>query len=160
MYCCHYSSPLGDIIIASDGEALTGLWFSDQKYACAGLEAPIEDASLPIFRQCRLWLDAYFSGATLPPLPPLSPKGTEFQKRVWKELTSVGYGQLDSYGEIAERVGCKSARAVDTAIGRNTICILIPCHRIVGSKGKLTGYAGGIERKRWLLELEGIAVDQ
>lgn len=155
MYYCLYDSPLGEIIISSDGLALTGLWFRGQKYECAGLAPAQENSGLPIFAQCRGWLDAYFSGRSLPALPPLAPKGTEFQQRVWAALLKVPYGSTLSYGELARQVGCKSARAVGSAVGRNPVSLLIPCHRIVGSSRRLTGYAGGLERKKYLLELEG-----
>ena len=154
MYKCTYLSPLGEIILASDGAALTGLWFVDQKYACAGLGDAEDNDSLPIFRHSVEWLDAYFKGEKLPDMPPLSPGGTEFQRKVWEELEKVPCGQLKSYGEIAAAIGCKSARAVGAAVGRNPISIFIPCHRVLGRSGRLTGYAGGLERKNYLLELE------
>ncbi len=156
MYYCLYDSPLGEIIISSDGAAVTGLWFRGQKYEGAGLKTAEENPALPVFAQCRSWLDAYFGSTPLPPAPPLSPKGTEFQQRVWEALLDVPCGSTLSYGELARRLGCKSARAVGGAVGRNPISILIPCHRILGSGGKLTGYAGGLERKKYLLELENI----
>ncbi len=156
MYYCLYASPLGEIILAADGTAVTGLWFRGQRYECAGLGTAEERPSLPVFAQCRTWLDAYFGSHTLPALPPLAPKGTAFQQRVWAALLHVPYGKTMSYAQLARKLNCKSARAVGAAVGRNPISILIPCHRILGSKGSLTGYAGGIERKKWLLELEGI----
>lgn len=156
MYYCLYDSPLGEIIISSDGAAVTGLWFRGQKHECAGLKTAEENPALPVFAQCRSWLGAYFGGTPLPPAPPLSPKGTEFQQRVWEALLDVPCGSTLSYGELARRLGCKSARAVGGAVGRNPISILIPCHRVLGSGGKLTGYAGGLERKKYLLELENI----
>ena len=155
MYYCICPSPLGEIILGSDGEALTGLWFEGQKYACYGLGDGEENPSLPVFDAARRWLEAYFSGAELPSMPPLRPHGTKFQQRVWAELRNVPYGQLRSYGEIAAALECRSARAVGGAVGKNPISILIPCHRIVGSGGRLTGYAGGLERKEYLLRLEG-----
>jgi len=155
MYISFYPSPLGEIILASDGTALTGLWFRGQKYECAGLGEAEEMPELAVFSQCREWLDAYFTKSPLPPLPPLAPRGTDFQRRVWAELLKVEYGEVKSYGDIAKAVGCKSARAVGSAVGKNPVSILIPCHRIVGSHGSLTGYAGGLERKTFLLQLEG-----
>lgn len=146
---------MGEIILASDGTALTGLWFRGQKYECAGLGEAEERPELPLFSRCRAWLDAYFTKSPLPPLPPLAPRGTDFQRRVWAELLKVEYGEVKSYGDIAKALGCKSARAVGSAVGKNPVSILIPCHRIVGSQGSLTGYAGGLERKTFLLQLEG-----
>lgn len=145
---------MGQIILASDGAAVTGLWFRGQKYECAGLGQAEENTALPVFQQSFKWLDAYFAKAALPALPPLSPKGTAFQLLVWQELMKLNRGELKCYGEIAAAIGCKSARAVGSAVGKNPISIFIPCHRIVGSGGRLTGYAGGLERKKWLLELE------
>lgn len=156
MYYCLYDSPLGEMILASDGLAITGLWFRGQKYECEGLCDAQEAPSLPVFAQCLAWLDAYFGVRPLPPAPLLSPRGTDFQQRVWEALFLVPYGSTMSYAELARQVGCKSARAVGGAVGRNPISILIPCHRIVGSDGRLTGYAGGLERKRWLLGHENI----
>ena len=146
---------MGDIILASDGESICGLWFHDQKYACAGLGESVEDSTLPVFGKAFLWLDAYFSASPLPSLPPLEPKGTEFQKRVWLALLQIPQGQTESYGELALRLGCKSPRAVGSAVGRNPISLFLPCHRVLGAGGTLTGYAGGLERKEYLLRLEG-----
>jgi len=150
-----YPSPLGEIILASSNGILRGLWFSDQKYACAGLTSyrsvPLSDEA---FCDVSAWLDDYFEGSRIPPLFPFEPLGTAFQKRVWAELMSIPYGQTSSYGAIASTLGCKSARAVGSAIGKNPISVVIPCHRVVGSSGKLTGYAGGLDRKKKLLALE------
>lgn len=159
-YTHHYDSPLGGIMLASDGEALTGLWFDGQKYfpAMPGKE----EKDLPIFEQARRWLDLYFSGTAPSFTPPLKPKGTPFQKTVWEILCSIPYGQTMTYGEIAGRIAAQkglarmSAQAVGGAVGHNPISILIPCHRVVGSNGSLTGYAGGMERKVQLLTLEKV----
>lgn len=153
-YTERFDSPLGEILLASDGEALTGLWFAGQKYEAAGLSACAEARALPVFDAARRWLERYFSGRAPVFLPPLNPSGTPFQRAVWAELSRIPYGRTSSYGEIAARIGCASARAVGAAVGRNPISILIPCHRALGADGKLTGYAGGVERKRYLLELE------
>lgn len=148
-------SPLGPLSLASDGEAITGLWLEGQKYFAAGLEAEAaERPDLPVFRQTEAWLDAYFEKRDLPPLPPLAPRGSGFRKRVWKALLEIPYGQTYTYGELAERLR-SSPRAVGGAVGHNPISVLIPCHRVVGTDGSLTGYAGGVEKKRFLLELEG-----
>ncbi len=155
----HYPSPVGMLTLSSDGEAITGLWIAGQKYFAAGLPAETcENADLPVFREAAAWLDAYFAEETLPPLPPLRPEGTDFRKAVWEALTDIPYGVIMTYGELAERLEYRgiytSPRAVGGAVGRNPISILIPCHRVVGADGSLTGYAGGLEIKRFLLELE------
>lgn len=157
-YTHRCDSPLGSITLASDGEALTGLWFDGQKYFPAMLGK--EENGLPIFEQARRWLDLYFDGTAPDFTPPLKPKGTAFQKAVWEILRSIPYGKTMTYGEIAGRVAAQkglarmSAQAIGGAVGHNPISILIPCHRVVGTNGSLTGYAGGVERKEKLLTLE------
>lgn len=154
-----YDSPLGRITLASDGTAITGLWFKGQKYFAATMpeHTPVDDA-LPVFQQAKAWLDAYFGDDALPPLPALSPQGTEFRKAVWDELLTIPYGSITTYGELAARLNSRgfstSPRAVGGAVGHNPISILIPCHRVLGSDGSLTGYAGGFAAKQFLLELE------
>jgi len=148
------NSPLGPLTLASDGEDLTGLWLEGQKYFAAGLEPEAGEApGLPVFRETAEWLERYFAGRPLPPLPPLALQGSEFRRSVWEKLLDIPYGQTRSYGELAEALG-SSPRAVGGAVGHNPISILIPCHRVVGAHGGLTGYAGGVEKKRFLLELE------
>ena len=154
-------SPLGPLLLASDGKAVTGLWLEGQKYFAAGLEEETEDRpDLPVFQQAAAWLDAYFSKKDLPPLPPLAPKGSEFRQRVWKLLLEIPRGETATYGALTEKLkasGVPAApQAVGGAVGHNPISILIPCHRVVGADGSLTGYAGGVEKKRFLLELEGV----
>lgn len=157
MYYTHrYNSPLGTLILASDGDALCGVWFEDQKHFGRGAPGPWEEREVPVLAQTRCWLDAYFSGQTPPPLPPLRPQGSPFAKSVWEILLTVPRGRTVTYGQIARQLGIPSAQAVGGAVGRNPISILIPCHRVVGSDGSLTGYAGGIERKTALLELENV----
>lgn len=151
-----YRSPLGMLIVAAEGEALTALVFEGQKYARQHLAGEGQERETPVLRAARLWLDAYFAGerpdaAALP----LSPRGTNFQQTVWQELQAIPYGETCRYGEIAVRLG-SSARAVGSAVGRNPISLIIPCHRVLGAKGALTGYAGGLERKKALLALEGV----
>ena len=154
------SSPLGELILASDGQSLTGLWFSGQKYAPA---PPPESAraDLPVFARTQSWLTTYFQGRDPGPVPPLHLEGTPFQLAVWQLLQGIPYGQTATYGalagQMARQLGLKSmsAQAVGGAVGRNPISILVPCHRVVGFNGSLTGYAGGLERKRALLRLEG-----
>lgn len=150
------ASPLGEIILCAHKAALTGLWFTGQKYEMRGAELSLEEerGDREVLTAARHWLDDYFSGK-VPTLDfPLDPQGTPFQKRVWKELLSIPYRHTVSYGELAERMGCKSARAVGSAVGKNPISLIIPCHRVLGASGRLTGYAGGLERKAGLLRLE------
>ena len=145
-----YHSPLGIILLHSDGNALTGLRF------VSDTDLPVNSSSpeLPIFAQTRQWLDDYFACKRPCDIPRLNPPGTAFQRRVWQSLFTIFYGQTKTYGQIAEMVGCRSARAVGQAIGRNPIALIIPCHRVVGANGGLGGYAYGIDRKKQLLDLE------
>ena len=152
-------SPLGEILLAAEDGALCGLWFVGQKYEGAGLTAgstPGPVSADPALEKAQAWLESYFDGANPEIGFPLAPRGTAFQRRVWAALTDIPHGQTRSYGALAERLGCRSARAVGTAVGRNPISVLIPCHRVLGANGSLTGYAGGLERKRALLRLEGV----
>lgn len=159
-YISHYTSPLGDILLAGNPTCITGLWFQGQKYYAKGLKADAPEQELPIFSEAKNWLDKYFSDQKPGPMPPLCPKGTEFQKAVWALLLNIPYGKTTTYGELAKQLAQEralphmSAQAVGGAVGRNPIALLIPCHRVVGADGSLTGYAGGIERKAWLLKLE------
>ena len=150
------SSPLGPLTLAGDGEALTGLWFDGQRHALTGLAADRREGELPVFAETRRWLEQYFAGMVPAELPPLEPRGTVFQQRVWALLREIPYGETVSYGELARRLSCPSARAVGAAVGRNPISLLIPCHRVLGAHGRLTGYAGGLWRKEALLRLEGV----
>ena len=142
-----YRSPLGDIVLTSDGSALTGLRFAE-----ATNGEPAQDIP-PLADACR-WLDLYFSGAKPDFIPRLAPQGTPFQQSVWGELLAIPYGHTVSYGYIAQRISCRSAQAVGGAVGRNPIALIIPCHRVIGSNGQLTGYAYGLDRKQWLLSHE------
>lgn len=159
-YTHPYVSPLGGITLASDGKALTGLWFDGQTYFGATLCKEHQEKDLPIFEQTRQWLDLYFGGEIPAFTPPLKPKATAFRKAVWEILLSVPYGRTITYGEIAGVVARQkglarmSAQAVGSAVGHNPISIIIPCHRVVGADGSLTGYAGGIAIKERLLRLE------
>ena len=151
-----YSSPLGEITLAAQDGALIGLWFFGQKYDRAGLEKlPLEARpdDRAVLEAACLWLDGYFAGEEAEPAFPLAPQGTAFQQRVWERLRAIPYGETVSYGDLARSLG-SSARAVGAAVGRNPISVLIPCHRVLSSDGSLTGYAGGLERKKALLELE------
>ena len=157
IYTAGYDSPLGLIHLAGDEQGLIGLWFNGQKYdqdLPPGFFLAV-NYRLEAFRQANRWLDIYFSGREPDFTPALSIIGTDFQLEVWRALLDIPYGQLASYREIACRVGNPGAlRATAHAISRNRISIIIPCHRVIGSNHKLTGYAGGIERKRALLRLE------
>ena len=160
MYQTTLPSPVGRLTLASDGTALTGLWIEGQKYFASTLDADAIDApALPVFLQTAQWLDAYFEKRPLPPLPPLAPKGSDFRQKVWQQLLAIPYGKTVTYGDIAktlkERGVSAAAQAVGGAVGHNPISIIIPCHRVVGSSGSLTGYAGGVHIKKALLELEG-----
>ena len=164
VYTCGYRSPLGDILMAADEAGLTGLWFVGQKYYANGL--PVESIwqETKILTETRRWLDIYFSGDEPDFTPPLHPSGSSFRQEVWKILSEIPYGQTVTYGEIARRMGelknipHMSAQAVGGAVGHNKISIIIPCHRVVGVKGSLTGYAAGIDRKISLLELEHVDI--
>lgn len=155
-----YDSPLGEMLLASDGQALTGLWFEGQRHAAAGLSpdaTPRDD--LPVFEAARSWLRSYFSGEKNVEPPALRLEGTPFQGCVWDALREVPYGSTVTYGELAARVGRRlgratSARAVGSAVGRNPVSVIVGCHRVLGARGELTGYAGGLWRKRALLTLE------
>ena len=159
-YVYHYQSPLGGITMASDGEALTGLWFDGQKYFAAGLEDVREEKRLPVFEEALRWLDVYFSGRDPGFLPVLNPRGTAFQKAVWGALASIPYGSTTTYGQIARQLKEKTnrpgilARAVGSAVSRNPVSLLIPCHRVISADGRLHGYAGGTDKKLWLLKME------
>lgn len=158
-YVRRVESPLGTIVMGSDGEAIVGLWFEGQKHfdpECAG---GAEEAELPVFAAAEKWLGEYFDGKDPGDPPPAAPCGTKFQIAVWDVLRTIPYGKTVTYGDIAKLLSEKlqrrtSARAVGNAVGRNPVGIMIPCHRVVGADGALTGYAGGIERKARLLALE------
>ncbi|MGI6007889.1 MAG: methylated-DNA--[protein]-cysteine S-methyltransferase [Ruminococcus sp.] len=159
-YTDTYISPIGKIIFASDGTALTGLWFEGQKYFEESLTEKMKDEHLPVFEETKRWLDCYFSGSVPGFTPVLRPKGSPFRMEVWKILQEIPYGKLTTYGEIARRMAGQrglekmSAQAVGGAVAHNPISIIIPCHRVVGSDGSLTGYAGGIQKKIELLKIE------
>lgn len=160
-YTDNYVSPMGNIVLAGDGTALTGLWFEGQKWFVAGLTDGAERAELPVFGQTKKWLDIYFGGGEPAFTPAVALRGSEFQIVVWNVLSAIPYGKTVTYGEIAKNLtavtGRKtSARAVGSAVGRNPVSIIVPCHRVLGADGSLTGYAGGMERKRELLRLEGV----
>ncbi len=159
-YTAHYCSPLGDITLASNGTELTGLWFDGQKYFGATLPKEYQERDIPIFQQTKQWLDIYFQGETPDFTPPLCMETTPFRKAVWNILLTIPYGKTTTYGEIAKQIAMQkglsqmSAQAVGGAVGHNSISLIIPCHRVVGVNGSLTGYAGGIDKKIRLLKLE------
>ena len=165
-YVSHYESPFGDITLASDGEALIGLWFDKQKYFADALDEKHEEKELQIFGQTKRWLDIYFSGKEPDFTPPLRMKTTLFRRAVWEIMLTIPYGKTMTYGEIAKKLaeqkGIKqmSAQAVGGAVGHNSISLIIPCHRVVGANGSLTGYAGGIDKKIKLLTLEKADIEK
>ena len=157
----HYSSPLGEILLSAGEVGLTGLWFIGQKHFAPFLRGDEQIVDLPVFADTKRWLDAYFCGDKPESTLRLHPIGTDFQQSVWRILLTIPYGATMTYGQIAEKLAAErgmskiSARAVGGAVGRNRISLIIPCHRVVGASGSLTGYAGGVERKVKLLQLEG-----
>lgn len=161
----HYESPLGAITLAADEKGLTGLWFDGEKYFGNTLEAEYEEKETVILKKAEKWLDTYFMGRCPEKKLPLHLQGTEFQKAVWAILLNIPYGQTETYGKIAEEIARSrgrehmSAQAVGGAAGHNPVSIIVPCHRVVGADGNLTGYAGGIERKIALLQLEGHSME-
>ena len=158
----HYRSPLGDMTLSADETGLTGLWLDGQRYFARGLSSEWEEGETPILVQARRWLDLYFAGKCPDFCPPLRPRGTAFQQAVWKLLLEIPYGETVTYGELARRLESAtgrtavSARAVGGAVAHNPISVMIPCHRVLGADGSLTGYAGGPEKKLALLRLEGV----
>ena len=160
IYTCKYKSPLGEILLAADEIGLTGLWFEGQKYFANTLPDERISQETEILIEAKKWLDIYFSGKEPKFIPPLHPTGSEFRQAVWQLLLQIPYGQTITYGEIARRmaevkkVPLMSAQAVGGAVGHNEISIIIPCHRVVGTNGSLTGYGGGIDKKISLLNLE------
>ena len=159
-YTSHYLSPLGGILLSGYEIGLTGLWLEEQKYFALHLDTDHEERDLPLFQDARRWLDIYFSGKEPDFKMPLHLIGTDFQKEVWEILMSIPYGNTMTYGDIAGQLAEKkglshmSAQAVGSAVGHNRISVIIPCHRVVGTNGSLTGYAGGIDKKISLLSLE------
>ncbi len=169
IYITYYNSILGKLTIASDGENIIGLWIEGQKYFADTIknENIIEKDNLEIFVKTKDWLDKYFRGER-PDIKELklSPKGSEFRQNVWKILCKIPYGQTITYGKIAKEIAAlmnkksMSAQAVGNAVGHNPISIIIPCHRVVGINGSLTGYAGGIDKKINLLSIENINISK
>lgn len=165
-YTSTYRSPVGEILMAADDIGLTGLWFEGEKYYASGLDKEHEEKELPVFAETKRWLDMYFTGQEPDFMPPIHMIGTPFQMDVWEILCRIPYGETTTYGEIAKEIAGKrglphmSAQAVGGAVGHNDISIIVPCHRVVGKNGSLTGYAGGIDKKMKFLKLEGAFRDE
>ena len=165
MALSHYESPLGMITLASEGDSLVGLWFDGQKYFGSSLEISTDQyvpaREIPVLADTARWLDIYFRGIVPDFLPRLSPVGSPFRQRVWQSLLRIPYGSAVTYSDIAREIASErglrsmSAQAIGGAVGHNPISLIIPCHRVIGSKGNLTGYAGGLDRKLSLLRMEG-----
>ena len=159
-YTGTYHSPLGNLLLAADDTGLTGLWFEGQKYFARTLPEEQQLKETPVLAETRHWLNIYFSGEEPAFTPPLHPAGSAFRQAVWQILLQIPYGQTMTYGEIAKKMTQMhdaphmSAQAVGGAVGHNEVSIIIPCHRVVGTNGSLTGYAGGMEKKVALLKLE------
>lgn len=160
LYTFNYNSPLGKIIMASDGESLVGLWFEGQKHFADSIKSEGEEKLLKVFDDTARWLDIYFDGREPDFTPKIALSGTEFRKSTARIMLTIPYGKTMTYGEIAQKIarqtGVKkmSAQAVGGAVAHNPVSIIVPCHRVIGSNGNLTGYAGGIDRKIQLLKLE------
>lgn len=165
LYTTTLPGPLGPMLLAGTERQLLGLWLPGQSHFARSLppDAP-RRADLVPFQLARRWLEDYFAGRNPDPAAvPLAPEGSEFQQLVWAKLRAIPYGQTTSYGALARAISAETGRpmagqAVGGAVGRNPISILIPCHRVVGANGSLTGYAGGLDKKRWLLAHEGAAL--
>ncbi len=161
-YITHYQSPLGDILLVADNKGLTGLWFEGGKNYANCLTTNHKESELEVLKETKRWLDIYFTGKDPEFMPEIHLIGSEFQMMVWNILLQIPYGKTVTYGEIAKEIAEKrnmdkmSAQAVGGAVGHNEIPILVPCHRVVGSGGSLTGYAGGMDKKTFLLQLEGV----
>ena len=156
IYTCQINTTLGEIVAAAENDALIGLWFIGQKHYPSWINDLPQKHDYPVFDLLRGWLDDYFAGKNPKINITLNPRGTDFQKSVWDALLHIPYGQLTTYGEIAKSLNCVSARAIGGAVGRNPISIIIPCHRVIGASGGITGYAGGIDKKQSLLKIENI----
>ena len=164
-YYFKYDTPLGRVTVAGCDKGITGLWFDGQKYYGAGLAADSRECEADVFVEAKKWLNIYFSGRNPDFTPPLLLSGSSFRMAVWDKLKAIPYGTTVTYGEIARSVAAKtgarvSAQAVGGAVGRNPVSIIVPCHRVVGADGSLTGYAGGVDKKLALLKIEGADVSR
>ena len=159
-FVCHYKSPIGDMTIASDGVYITGLWFDGQKnFGTTLASKTTENSQLKIFEETTTWLNNYFAGIRQSQHPKIKYEGSDFREKVHCILQTIPYGETMTYGQIADIIARQdgkrmSAQAVGNAVGHNPISIIVPCHRVVGKKDKIVGYAGGVDKKIWLLELE------
>lgn len=164
-YTSYYPSPLGRLFLSAKEDGLTGAWFEGQKYFARNLSEETEEKEIPLFKDVKKWLSIYFSGKEPGFTLPLHLTGSDFQKEVWEILRSIPYGKIMTYGEIAKQIAAgkgisrMSAQAVGGAVGHNKISVIVPCHRVVGANGNLTGYAGGIDKKIKLLTLEHVNMD-
>ncbi|MBR5218317.1 MAG: methylated-DNA--[Clostridia bacterium] len=166
-YCVTYKSPIGPLLLVSKEDKLIGLWMYNQKYFCPLKEQPIEDNENAVLKKAVNWLDEYFRG-NKPDISilPLAPEGSDFSKEVWDILCTIPYGEVMTYGQIADIIAQNhgkakmSAQAVGGAVGHNPISVIIPCHRVVGTNGSLTGYAGGLSKKITLLKHEGVDTEK
>ena len=158
---CTYDAPLGKLLLASDQGSLIGLWFEDAQHCAKGLNLERAEGKNEVLEMTQEWLKLYFSGIKPNFIPPVRLKGSRFQLKVWSILQKIPWGMTITYGEIAEMIAEESgisrmsAQAVGGAVGKNPISIIIPCHRVIGKNGRLTGYAAGVDKKRELLRLEG-----
>lgn len=165
-YTWTYESPLGGILLAADDIGLIGLWFDGEKYYAKGLSSEHEEKNTSALQLTKDWLDIYFSGREPDFMPPLHMTGSPFRLKVWKLLQQIPYGTTVTYGKLAEAIAKEkgiahmSAQAVGGAVGHNEISIIVPCHRVVGTNGSLTGYAGGVDKKKRLLTLEGANMEK
>ena len=163
-YIQHYLSPLGKLLLSSDDIGLTGLWFESDRYFPSSFDSIHNEKDTPILIETKRWLDIYFSGGIPDFTPPLNLIGTPFRKKVWGILLNIPYGKTITYGDIAKEIARErgiatmSSQAIGGAVGHNNISIIVPCHRVVGANGNLTGYAGGLDRKRKLLEIENVDI--
>ena len=163
-YIWHYESPLGGITLGSDGSSLIGLWFDGQMHFADVLSPEHEEKPIPIFKDTCRWLDIYFSGSEPGFTPPLLMRASPFRKAVWEIMLTIPYGKTMTYGEIAKRIAERedvarmAAQAVGGAVGHNSISLIVPCHRVIGADGSLTGYAGGLDKKVNLLRMEGAMI--
>ena len=155
----YYDSPLGRILMAGNGGTLTGLWFVGQKHFAETLAAGYTEKEIPVLSGTKRWLDLYFGGMIPDFTPPLEMRGSAFRRAVWEILLSIPYGRTVTYGEIAGRMAGRNgaAQAVGGAVSHNPVSLIIPCHRVIGADGSLTGYAGGTDRKACLLRMESAA---
>ena len=153
----HLDSPLGGITLAGEGDCLVGLWLEGQTHFASTLKGDVAEGWLPVFGEASRWLEIYFSGQAPDFTPQLDLRGTPFRRKVWEQLLRIPFGHTVTYGDLARQTG-GSPRAVGGAVGHNPVSLIVPCHRVIGAGGRLTGYAGGLDLKSRLLQLEGITL--